>query len=142
METTNRKRLEELLKESKEFLQDVVDSVRALILVLDSDMRVISASRAFYKDFKVGPNETVGVHIKELGNGQWDIPEFMELISTMLPEKREIHDYKVIHTFEDIGERTILLDMKELSQEESKECLIFISMEDITEEMGKRENES
>jgi len=56
------------------------------LIVLDHDLRVVSASRSFYKVFKVNPEETVGQLIYDLGNQQWDIPKLRELLETIIPQ--------------------------------------------------------
>ena len=52
------------------FPQDIVDTVREPILVLDSELRVIYANRPFYHNFKVNKSETLGKYLFELGSGQ------------------------------------------------------------------------
>jgi len=59
---------------SGEFAESIINTVREPLVVLDQDLRVVSASRSFYKVFKVKPEETVGQLIYDLGNKQWDIP--------------------------------------------------------------------
>jgi PAS domain-containing protein len=55
--------------------QAIVDTVREPLLVLDKDLRVLAASRSFYRAFKVAPSSTQGQLLYALGDGQWDIPE-------------------------------------------------------------------
>ncbi|MDT3685153.1 MAG: PAS domain-containing protein [Pseudorhodoplanes sp.] len=50
--------------------QGIVDTVRAPILVLDNELRVVAASRSFYSTFKVSPENTQGRHLYALGDGQ------------------------------------------------------------------------
>jgi hypothetical protein len=38
----------------------IVDTVREPLLVLDKDLRVLAASRSFYRTFKVAPSITQG----------------------------------------------------------------------------------
>ena len=40
--------------------QGIVDTVREPVLVLDEELRVITASRSFYAAFRVGSDETHG----------------------------------------------------------------------------------
>jgi PAS domain-containing protein len=54
--------------------QNIVDTVREPLLILDANLCVNSANRAFYQTFEVSPEETEDHLIYELGNGQWDIP--------------------------------------------------------------------
>ena len=52
----------------------IVDAIREPLLVLDPDLRVIAASRSFYRTFAVTPRKTEGRLVFELGDGQWNIP--------------------------------------------------------------------
>ena len=58
----------------------IVDTVREPLIVLDDALRVVVASRSFYRAFGVAPQETEGRLFYELGNGQWDIPALRELL--------------------------------------------------------------
>jgi hypothetical protein len=49
-------------------------AVREQLLMLDSDLLVEAASQSFYSAFKVGPDQTIGKKLSELGNGQWNHP--------------------------------------------------------------------
>ena len=55
------------------YLEGIIDTIREALLVLDRDLRVISANKTFYKKFKVKKSETEKVLVYELGNGQWNI---------------------------------------------------------------------
>ena len=44
-------------KDSLGYAQNIIDTVREPLLVLDSELRVVSANRSFYKIFKVIPKE-------------------------------------------------------------------------------------
>ncbi len=72
---------------SQEYAESIINTVREPLIVLDQDLRVVSASRSFYAGFKVKPAETIGQFIYDLGNKQWDIPKLRELLETILPQK-------------------------------------------------------
>jgi two-component system cell cycle sensor histidine kinase PleC len=115
------------------FFEDIVETIREPLLVLDSDLKVISASRSFYRVFKVKPDETMGQLIYDLGNNQWDIPKLRELLETILPEKTSFDNYEVEHDFSTIGRRTMLLDARQIEREMGKERIILLAIEDITD---------
>ena len=119
-------------KESKEealhYFATLVDVARESFLILDSNLRVISANQIFYKNFQVLEKETENILLYELGNGQWNIPELKKLLEEILPEKKVVRDYAVTHTFETIGEKTILLNARRIDSSQ----LIILAMEDIT----------
>ena len=58
----------------------IVSTIREPLLVLDGALRVIFASQAFYREFQVNPEQSLGQPIVELGNQQWDIPALRELL--------------------------------------------------------------
>lgn len=119
-------------KESKElalhYMKTLVDVARESFLILDANLRVISANPIFYQVFQVSSKETEDVLLYELGNGQWNIPELKKLLEEILPEKEEVRNYEVTHVFEKIGEKTILLNAKQIDSVQ----LIILAMEDIT----------
>ena len=45
---------------SREYAESIINTVREPLIVLDQDLRVVTASRSFYEFFKVKPEETMG----------------------------------------------------------------------------------
>jgi len=125
--------MEKNLRQSLEFAENIINTVREPLIALDQDLRVVSASRSFYKVFQVKPEETVGQLIYDLGNKQWDIPRLRELLETILPQKTSFDGYEVDHDFAAIGRRTMLLNARQIEQAWGKERIILLAIEDITE---------
>ena len=113
--------------------EDIIETIRESLLVLDQDLRVVTVSRSFYDFFKVKPEETVGQLIYDLGNKQWNIPRLRELLETILPEKTAFDNYEVEHDFATIGKRTMLLNARQIERAMGKERIILLAIEDITE---------
>jgi PAS domain-containing protein len=155
-DVTERDRAEKVAQLAREYAESIIDTVREPLLVLDSDQRVISASRAFRDTFDVTAEETehtliyeLSNHqwdipelrkletehtlIYELSNHQWDIPELRKLLEEVIPKHREFHDFPVEHDFPQLGVRTMLLNACQLVQEPDKPPLILLAIEDITE---------
>jgi two-component system cell cycle sensor histidine kinase PleC len=119
--------------ETRDFSQSVIDTIREPLIVLDQDLRVVSASRSFYDVFKVNRQETIGHLIYDLGNKQWDIPKLRELLETILPQKTTFDAYEVEHNFASIGKRTMLLNARQIKRVLGKEKVILLAIDDITE---------
>jgi PAS domain S-box-containing protein len=115
-----------------EYAENIINTVREPLIVLDQDLRVVTASRSFYEFFKAKPQETLGHLIYDLGNKQWDTPKLRELLETILPEKTTLDDYEVKHDFTTIGKRTMLLNARQIKRVLGKERLILLSIEDCT----------
>lgn len=114
------------------YAQDIVDTVREPLLMLDTTLRVRSANRAFYQTFKVTSEETEDRLIYELGNGQWDIPDLRTLLEDVVPKSSVFNDFELEHTFPVIGRRVMLLNARKL-RAGSHEELLVLAMEDVTE---------
>lgn len=126
-------------RESQEYAESIINTVREPLIVLDQDLRVVTVSRSFYDVFKVNPEETVGQLIYDLGNKQWDIPKLRELLETILPQETTFDDYEVEHDFATIGRRIMLLNARQIQRVLGKERVILLAIEDIT---ARREIES
>jgi signal transduction histidine kinase/DNA-binding response OmpR family regulator len=114
------------------YSQDIVDTVREPLLMLDTTLRVHSANRAFYQTFHVTKEETEHFLIYQLGNGQWDIPDLRRLLEDVVPKSLVFNDFELVHTFPIIGRRVMLLNARKLKAGNHGE-LIVLAMEDVTE---------
>ena len=119
--------------EAREYAESMINTVREPLIVLDQDLRVVTASRSFYVVFQVKPEETVGQLIYDLGNKQWNIPQLRELLETILPRKTSFDNYEVKHDFAAIGERSMLLNARQIQRVLGKERIILLAIEDITD---------
>jgi two-component system CheB/CheR fusion protein len=68
------------LQEALMLANGIVNMIREPLLLLDDTLKVISASQAFYREFQVSQEESIGQPIYELGKHQWDIPALRELL--------------------------------------------------------------
>lgn len=116
-----------------QIFEGIVETIREPLLVLDRDLRIVTASRSFYEFFKVKPEETVGQFIYDLGDKQWNISKLRELLETILPQQTAFDNYEVEHDFVTIGRRTLLLNARQIEREVGKERIILLAIEDITE---------
>ncbi|WP_348626417.1 HWE histidine kinase domain-containing protein [Mesorhizobium sp. AA23] len=113
--------------------QGIVDTVPVPLLVLDSALCIQSANRAFFRTFKVERYETIGKHIYELGDGQWDIPELRRLLTEVIPKTTAVIDYKVEHDFPGIGQRTMLVTARTVFSPDDVSTTMLLSFADATE---------
>src|SRR6187551_1799697 len=120
-----------LVEDIQNYAQNIVDTVREPLLILDTTLRVRSANRAFYQTFHVSAAESEGRLIYELGNGQWDIPDLRTLLEDIVPKSSVFDDFELDHTFPVIGRRVMLLNARKLEAGQHGELLV-LAMEDVT----------
>src|SRR4051794_17916834 len=126
---------EQALRDALAFAESIIDTMRDPLLVLDAGLRVITASREFYRTFGTKPEETEGRLVYELGNRQWDIPRLRTLLEDILPQENTFRDFEVEHVFERIGRKVMLLNARTISSEQNAGRRILLVIEDATERL-------
>ena len=117
---------------ARNYAEAIVETVQVPLLVIEADFRVNTANRAFCDTFEVSELETANSTIFELGNGQWDIPGLRSILEEMFTTERILHNFEVTHTFEQIGQKTMLLNaVKIIAAGDTNR--ILLSIVDITE---------
>ena len=130
---TERKRLEAEIQDAREYAENIVETVRRPLVVMDSDLMILSANQSFYSTFNVKPEETIGNFIFDLGNRQWDVPRLRVLLEDSLRRDTGFNNYEVEHDFPRIGHRIILLSARQIVRKNIGSHIILLAMEDITE---------
>jgi two-component system, chemotaxis family, CheB/CheR fusion protein len=120
------------LEFSRNYSKAIVETLRQPLLVLDSDLRVITANLAFYQIFQMLPSQTEGQSIYALGQGDWNISQLRSLLNDILAHSISVQDYEITQDFTHLGTRTMLLNASELYQANIGK-MIVIAIEDITE---------
>jgi len=130
--TDIRKRVaaEAMAKEARDLAEGIFNTVREPLLVLDSALQVVCASRSFYRAFQVVPEDTVGRPIYELGDRQWDIPALQKLLDNVLLGDQDIESYEVEHDFPAIGHRKMLLNARRIVDRMGSTQMILLAMEE------------
>ena len=121
------------LDEGHGLAQAIVDTIREPLLVLDEDLRVVTANRSFYMTFRMQRQDVQGRPVYALGDGEWDIPELRSLLADIAPRHAVMDAFEVERDFAVIGRRIMLLNARQLFYEESGHTTILLAIEDVTE---------
>jgi PAS domain S-box-containing protein len=128
---TAERRAEQARDEALAYARGIVETVREPLVVLDGQLRVLSANLAFYRSFGVAAPDTEGRLLYDLGNGQWNIPRLRTLLEEILPQRSAFEAFEVDHDFPGVGRRTMLLNARKLRQADTER--ILLAVEDVTE---------
>lgn len=120
------------LRAQRDYARNIVDTVREPMLVLDGALRVVTASRAFYREFGARREATEETPLHQLGEHQWDVPELRRLLQELLAQGTEVEGFEVRHDFGS-GERVLRLNARRLKQASELDPLILLAFEDVTE---------
>ncbi len=133
-DVTERKRQEQLAQGAFDYATNILDTQREPFLVLDKDLRVVSANRSFYKSFRVEKDATQGRFVYDLGDGQWNIPALRELLEDVLPQDHAFEGFEVEHDFPSgVRPKTMLINARRIRKPGDDSELILLAIEEITE---------
>ncbi len=129
---TEHAQLKHALREAREYAEGIMQTVREPLVVLDGDLKIISANRSFYEIFDVTPEQTEGQLLYRLGDRQGDISSLRELLEEILPEKTTFESFQIEHDFPTIGHRIMLLNARQLQSKDGRPLMTLLAIEDIT----------
>ncbi len=133
IDITERKRAEQTEQDARVYAESIVDTVQESLLILDKDLRVISANSSFYSTFQVSHEETENKSIYDIGSSQWDIPELRKLLEEILPGNTHFKNFEVDHVFPGMGRKVMSLNASRIYQEGAGTERILLTIEDMTE---------
>lgn len=117
----------------------IVDTVRDPLLVLDHDLRIVAASRAFFQIFHLLDQDVRGHLIYEIDNGQWNIPELRTILETIANDHATVEGYEVDREFPRVGRRIMLLNARKVFYEAGADTTTLLAFEDITQRRATEE---
>ena len=112
---------------------DLVETIREGLLVLEPDLTIRFANRAFCDKFSVVPEHAVGRKLYELGNEEWDIPKLRIALEAIISGERTFEDFEVEQIFPSMGQRVMCLNARKVYRPGNKIQLILLAIEDVTE---------
>jgi len=125
------------LDEGGTLAEAIVDAIREPLLVLDKNLRVVTANRSFCSTFSMTCPDVQGRSFYALGNGQWNIPGLRLLLENTASHHAVMEPYEVEQDFPGLGRRTMLLNARKVFYEKRCERTILLSIEDITARRAK-----
>jgi PAS domain S-box-containing protein len=121
----------------REYTKAILNTVIDPLIVLDADLRVQTANRAFYSMFGVSRDESQSVAINTIGDDTWKGSSVWDSIKKTLFDNVEFQPVEIERSFPAIGRRTIVLDARRLARD--GEALILLAFQDITERKKAQE---
>jgi PAS domain S-box-containing protein len=129
--TALRASLEQAVYE-REYTKAVLNTVASPLVVLNAELRIQSANRAFYVLFGVSRGDTQNVSLQTLGkDDDWNRSDVWRSLRAALSVTSEFELQEIVVTVPSLGRRTLLLDARRISRDGS--ARVLVSFQDITE---------
>lgn len=130
-------KLNQDIQVARDFSNNIVETLRDSLLILDDNLKVLSANRSFYKVFDTTSENVVGKFIYDLEDNHWDIPELRKLLEEIVPKATFFESFEVEYNFKKGGKGKLILNAREVFQgdKESKLILLAIHLQSIEKEV-------
>jgi PAS domain-containing protein len=117
------------VERAREYADNIIDTVKDPLLILDRDLRVVSANRSFYRMFDTTHDRTVGRHIYALDDKKWDIARLKELLEQIIPAQKHLEDYEIDFTLPGAVRSKLLVSARQMVHGEKETDLILLAIQ-------------
>jgi two-component system CheB/CheR fusion protein len=126
-EITKFKELELKLQASTSLAESIIETVREPMLVLTSDLRILTISQAFAEQYNLNIEEAKNQRLAELQDGAWNAPTLRRLLLNLLTDKKEEFDEVPLQLkLPRLGTRNVLVYGRRLLNHGSQlDCLLL-----------------
>ena len=133
IDTDSIKRASLELDESKTYAEAIVEAVFDPLLVLDAEFTIQRANSAYYRLFRTEAKQTENRSLFALDKSQWDIPAIRRLLKvTFKTGRRKAQPVEITDRFYRAGERSLLINARQIHRKGTKTPLILVTMADVT----------
>lgn len=116
---------------AKRGLLELQDVMEQSMVILDSELRVQSANRRFYEQFRLTPREARGRPFGALAGGQWGSPALYKLLSDALARGAPFRGFELEGRFRHLGQR--LLRLGAVRVPDAGRAALYVGIRDVTD---------
>ncbi|HVU57787.1 MAG TPA: chemotaxis protein CheB [Puia sp.] len=131
------------LKESMEYSDAIVETIRQPLLDMYSDLRIRKANKAFYQLFQLHIDEVEGNYLHDIAERLFDVPELLNGLRNTISRRMIFEDLELSIKMPLSGDRIILFNATRINGQPGKRSRLLLVLEDITERrlMEKKKDE-
>ena len=126
------KAAEREIEAARAYLDSIIATIRQPLVVLDEDLRVVSASSSFHRIFSVKPEDLIGRHLRGAGD-HLDVPALREFLASIQARGTTISDQEIEMELPGLGRRSFSMSARVLREEPSARRKILVAIVDVTD---------
>jgi len=111
----------------------VIASSDAPLLLLDSELTIVAASRSFCRAFQIDPATVPGHKLAGLGAGEWNIPQLSALLRATASGYAEVQGYEMDLKREGRDSRCLLINAHKLDYTDGSTVRLILAVSDVTD---------
>jgi two-component system, chemotaxis family, CheB/CheR fusion protein len=124
---------EEKLRAAHTYTEAIIDTIREPLVVLDGDLRVVSASQSFYRFFGAQPADTLGRPLPDTDAHHLDVPQLREFLDRLTGGARGLGTVEIAIDVPPLGPRVLVVTAEQIHEATPTNNKILISFTDITD---------
>ena len=111
----------------------VVAHSTAPLLLLNKDLSLVAASTSFCHAFGIDPLSTADKMLRELGDGEWDVPQLNSLLKATAAGHAQVDGYE-IDLIRNVGpNRRLVINAQKLAYGDGEEVRLLVAVLDVTD---------
>jgi two-component system, chemotaxis family, CheB/CheR fusion protein len=128
---SNIKNIQEKIQSALNYAEDIINTIREPLIVLNQQLEVVSANKSFYKTFNLKKSLVEGEKLYKIGDEIWNIPSLRNLLEDVLQKENEMDNYEFEHNFPKLGHKKMVLNARRIYRGDIGTELILLAMEEI-----------
>lgn len=121
----------ELYNKARLYAEGIVSTIHEPLLVLDTDLKIVTANNAFFKSFGASEEDVYGVHLYSLQDGIWATDLIKRNIARLKKNEAMVLDWEDALILPQRGKRILSLNAQPVFRG-TGELLYLLAIEDIT----------
>ena len=134
VDITQQKQAEVSGLEAQTYAQSVIDMIHEGVVMLDAEMQVVSANRAFCRLFGQTEGALMGHSFFSLDHNPWDHAELTPLFERVLTSGEPLEALQLVHPFPQVGEVTVWLNARRIEVAAQARVLVVLTVENLRRE--------
>lgn len=127
------KAAEQEVEAARSYSNSIIDTIRQSLIVLDYEMRIVSASSSFYRNFAITPVSAVGRNLLDLRDGCLDVQALRSFLDRIAANQGVVDDYEIEIDMPPRGRRVFQFNAREIAATPPAKRRILLAVDDITD---------
>ena len=111
----------------------VVAHSTAPLLLLNGDLSLVAASTSFCRAFGIDPATIANKPLRELGTGEWDVPQLNSLLEMTATGHADVAGYEIDLCRKDQANRRLVVNAQKLAYGTGEEVRLLVAVLDVTD---------
>jgi PAS domain S-box-containing protein len=116
----------------REYAKAILNTVPDALVVLDANLQVLTANRAFHTIFRLSREAMQGVPLNVLGDGILDLAPLLTQLKRTLSDDRDFPSFEIDCYWPGAGRRTMSLQARRFALPGRSPNMVLLNLHDIT----------